>query len=387
MRKSFFCGMCFLLALVGCVAPRRVAAQFIGYTSPQTVQQTLATNTSCTGSAQIFPINNLGQVQHYLTVANISGAQKFQAEIDGVDVQGNVYTLSDVAELPGLLLGRQGVLYGSGYYPQIQVRVTCSPGTATFSASYQGGWGTSAPAGGASLLASIDKINFFAASATVSQQDNDVPTPFGSSAGTLYFQYNTSTPTGTPTLSVVCNTLGVTAGTFVLSVTPAATTALQVFQIPDQSCPLISVQFASTGSGTTLTAEYVFASPGLAKHASTDPCASGALQRITFPISAAAAATTQIVAGGAPNSIYVCGYQMSQVATAGTLQWVYGTGASCGTGTTNLTGAMGVTASQPITYGTGGATVFKVPQGDSLCLTTTGTGGTAAGIITVIEAP
>ena len=383
MRKILFA----FVAFVAFVAPRRSAAQFIGYVSPQTVQQTIATNTNCTGAAQTFPINNLGQVQHYLTLASIVNAQTFQAEIDGIDVQGNVYTLSDTAEMPGLSITRQGVLYGSGYYPQLQARITCTPNTATFSASYAGGWGTSAPTGGASLRASIDTVNFFNISATVNQNDSNVPTPFGSSAGTLYFQYNTSTPTGTPTLSVACSTLGVTASTFVTSFTPAATTALQVFQIPDQACPLISIQFTSTGTGTTLTAEYVFAPPGLSNHASTDPCSAGTFQKTTAAISAAAGATTQIIAGSTGKSIYVCGYQMSQVATAGTLQWVYGTGASCGTGTTNLSGAMGVTASQPITYGTGEATVFKVPMGNALCLTTSGAGGTASGIITLIQSP
>jgi hypothetical protein len=372
------------LTLVACTPPPRAHAQFIGYVSPQTVQQNLGTAIACTGTAQTFPINNLGQTQHYLSIASVTGAQKFQAEIDGIDRQGNVYRLSDLLENSSALFARQGTVYGAGYYPQIQILVTCSPNTATFTASYSGAWATNNGNAGAYLSAQIDKIDFFQAPANVNQSDI-FQTPFGSSAGTLYFQYNTTSVAG-GTLSVVCSTNGIATPT-AFSVTLPNTTALQVFQVPDTACPFATVNYISPGGGTSVSAEYVLATPGLSAHASTDPCASGSLAKTSVPIVAGAAATTQQIALVTGSSIYVCGYQMSQVATAGTLQWVYGTGTNCGTGTTTITGAMGVTASQPITYGAGSATVFKVPMSNELCLTTTGTGGSAAGIVTFIQSP
>jgi hypothetical protein len=374
-----------LIALIGCIPPPRAHAQFIGYTSPQTEQQSLATALNCTGAAQTFAINNRGQTQHYLSIASVTGAQTFQAEIDGIDKQGNVYRMSDVLEMAGISTTRQGSLYAGGYFPKVQISITCAPATATFTASYSGAWGTFNNSAGTYLTAQIDKLNFFTAPANVNQQDM-VQTPFGSAAGTLYFQYvGSSVANGT--LSVLCSTNGLATVTTAFTTTLANSTLTQVFQIADTSCPFATVAYGSPGGGTTVSAEYVFALPGLQEHASTDPCESGAITKTSSPIVATAAGTTQIVALSAINSIYVCGYQMSQVATAGTVQWEYGTGASCAVGTTTLTGAMGVTASSPFAYGSGSATVMKVPTGNALCLVTTGAGGTVAGIVTYIQSP
>src|SRR6266542_620813 len=173
MRKQL---LLVLLSVGGMISPAR--AQFIGYTSPQT----LATSIACTGSTQTYPINNLGQTQHYLSIANIStGTTQLQAAIQGVDVQGNVFQISDVLELGGSNLGsRQGNLTASGYFPKIQVAITCSPNTGTYSASYSGAWGTFNVNAGAYLTAQIDKVSFSGADATVNQT-NIFQTPFGSS--------------------------------------------------------------------------------------------------------------------------------------------------------------------------------------------------------------
>jgi len=370
-----------LLALVGC-ATRPVRAQFIGYTAPQTEQQTLATSTLCTGSAQTYAINNLGQTQHWLSVANVTGATKFQAELDAFDVQGNTYRISDVMEIPGLVATRQGTLYATGYFPKIQATITCSPGTATFTASYAGGWGTTNGAAGSFLTAQIDKVNFAQIAGNAPQTDT-FQTPFGSSAGAIFFQYSGSVAGGT--LAVVCNTNGTTGNSNLALFTLANVSLLQVFTVPDYGCPFVTLNYTNGGAATSITSDYVFAVPGLRNHATTDMCSSGTFPKSGTAVSAGAATTTQIIAAVAQFAIYVCGYELSQIATAGTVQWVYGTGASCGTGTTNLTGPMGVTASQPFGYGTGGNTVFKVPVGNALCLTATGAGGTVSGVVTAIQ--
>ncbi len=371
------------LALLGCAASRRAQAQFLGYVSPQTVQQTLATNTTCTGSAQTFAINNLGQVQHFVSIANVTGASTFTAELDGLDIQGNVFRISDVAQLAVIALPRQGAIYGAGYFPRLQFSVTCSPGTATFTASYSGGWGTVPTSAGAFLNASIDKINFNQASATATQTDSQEQTPFGSSSGTLIFSYS-SAPTSPGALSVKCSTNLLANPITALSVNLANKVGPQYFPVPDVACPFATVTYTPGTGGTVVASEYIFSAAGRTQ--STDPCGQGQ-PRQSSTIVAAAAATTQIIAATGGISIYVCGYQMSQVATAGTLQWEYGTGASCGTGTTTLTGAMGVTASQPIAYGGAAGTIMTAPQGNALCLVTTGAGGTAAGIVTFVQSP
>jgi hypothetical protein len=383
-----------MIGFVACAPPPKALAQFIGYTSPQTEQQTLATNLLCTGAAQTFAIQNLGQTQHYLNIANVTGATKFQAEIDGIDRQGNVLRISDILEPSNT--GSQfssGSLYGAGYFPKVQVQITCSPNTATFTASYSGAWATYNGNAGAYLAAQIDKVTFSSADATVTETDT-VQTPFGSSGGTIFFKYNTSSG-ALGTLKVQCSTVtgfGGSISTLVapaLQVTLANTTTGQSFQVPDTGCPFATVTYAPNGGGgaNTIQTEYVFAQPGASAHASTDPCQSGTFPKTSAAVFAGAATTTQQVALSLGQSIYVCGYQLSQVATAGTVQWVYGTGVNCGTGTTTLTGAMGVTASQPFSYGVGDATIMKAPTGQELCITTTGAGGTVSGIVTFIQAP
>jgi hypothetical protein len=231
-------------------------AQFIGYTLPQSTQQTLATNLACTGSPQILAVNNLGQTQHYLSIASIAGSSQFQAVIQGIDKQGNIYQITDVIETAG----RQSTASGSGYFPKVQVSVTCSPNTATFSASYSGAWGTFNTQAAAYLLAQIDKLNILTAPANADQSDS-FQTPYGSSGGTVYFQYAGGGNAG-GVLNVICSE-NVSGNEIPFTITPANVTTLQTFQIPDTACPFIQVQYGHNGAGTgTVTVEYVFAPPG-----------------------------------------------------------------------------------------------------------------------------
>lgn len=257
-----------VMSIVGWVSPTLCRAQFIGYTSPQTEQQTLATNLACTGSPQIFPVKNLGQTQHYLNVtAGTVPVNKFQAEIDGVDAFGNVYRISDVAENifnAGFNQG-QGSVSGTGYFPKIQIQITCSPNTGTFNATYSGAWGTFNLNAGSYLNAQIDKVNFSFAPGNANQTDT-FQTPFGSSAGTIYFQYAGAVAGGT--LKVTCNTnqfvIGSGTGTPLPITSLSNSNALQIFAIPDLACPFVTVNYISGGAAISVTTEYVFSLPGRA---------------------------------------------------------------------------------------------------------------------------
>lgn len=258
MRKIL---LLLLVIAAGCLRPPRAHAQFIGYNSPQTVQKTIAQNLNCTGSPQLFISgaggpDNLGQTQHYLSVASVVGAQKFQAEIDGIDRQGNVFRISDILE------PLSGNVTGSGYFPQIQIQITCSPTSATFTASYSGASSTPNVLVGSYLIAAIDKVNFNQAPANTSVSDVGIQTPFGSAAGTLQFQYNTTSIAGS-TLAVLCKSNGLSTFQTVFLTTLANTTALQAFQIPDTYCPFMNVQYTTGGGGAnTMNTEYVFSFPG-----------------------------------------------------------------------------------------------------------------------------
>jgi len=256
-----FLGLLGLLALAGCVAPHAVKAQFIGYTSPQTTQQTLATSLPCTGAAQNFPINNLGQTQHYLSVGAVTGATTFSSEIDGLDAQGNVYRISDVLQIPGVSLQRQGTLAASGYFPLIRVSVTCGPNTATFSATYSGAWGTFNSNVGSYLTAAIDKIAFFQVSGTSNASDT-MQAPFGNSLGTIYFSQNgIVTTAGTIVVSCVLNLGTIAVGS---TLTPTTAAGIQSFSVVAANCPLVNVAYiAGSSNATNISLEYVFTVPGL----------------------------------------------------------------------------------------------------------------------------
>lgn len=150
-----------LLALILCLAlaPAPAAfAQYLGAVSIQTVQAQLAVAGvgvgTCTGLPQNFITNqgipnfiNIGQNIHQASAS--SAAASFTMEIDGIDVLGNVVRISSptVQYQPTNAINGY-VAQGSGYYPNIQVTVTCTA-AATFSLSYSGSTG----GGGSAILA------------------------------------------------------------------------------------------------------------------------------------------------------------------------------------------------------------------------------------------
>lgn len=79
--------------------------------------------------------------------------------------------------------------------------------------------------------------------------------------------------------------------------------------------------------------------------------------------------TTQLVALSGTTKIYVTSFDVIAGGT-GNITFVYGTGASCGTGTTSLTGPYNLTAQAGIAKGSGLGPVLVVPSGNALCATT-----------------
>lgn len=67
-----------------------------------------------------------------------------------------------------------------------------------------------------------------------------------------------------------------------------------------------------------------------------DHCQTGLKQTVSFNISSAT--TTSLIAPVTGLNIYVCSYDINQAGGTGTILFEYGTGATCGTGTTTLTG-------------------------------------------------
>lgn len=100
-------------------------------------------------------------------------------------------------------------------------------------------------------------------------------------------------------------------------------------------------------------------------------------------IAVTSATTTQLVALLSGKSIYVTSFALVSTA-ANTAKFVYGTGSNCGTGTTDLTGAFGMSTFTVIPHGNGLGSVLYVPPSNALCVVTTTT-GTINGLVSYTQ--
>jgi hypothetical protein len=120
-----------------------------------------------------------------------------------------------------------------------------------------------------------------------------------------------------------------------------------------------------------------------------DPCQSSAIPKQSAVINISSATTTSLVAISGTTTIYVCGFSVTLASTvaADTIQFEYGTGATCGTGTVLLTGALNTAGflTGTISYGPG-STIFKTVAAQRLCaVTTVGTGPSIQGVMTFVQ--
>lgn len=84
-------------------------------------------------------------------------------------------------------------------------------------------------------------------------------------------------------------------------------------------------------------------------------------------------ATGQIIALAANQAVYVCGIFGTLTGTTPTVQFEYGTGTTCATGTHVLDGAMLPTAGSTLSLGDGLGTILRAPTGNALCAVLGGT--------------
>jgi hypothetical protein len=117
-----------------------------------------------------------------------------------------------------------------------------------------------------------------------------------------------------------------------------------------------------------------------------NPCFGNPSAVVTSVVSnPAAAGTTQLVALSAGKSIYVCsGYFGNGSGTTPTLSFEYGTGSTCGTGTTAFYPAVAVPAASaaPVLLS---APTYVVPSGNALCAVLGGTTPTASLAVTYVQ--
>ncbi len=291
-----------LLALSGWAAH----GQFVGYVSPQSVNSVVATNVACTGSPQLFitgsapapaSFANLGQTQHWLTIATTGSPTFVFAEIDGIDAQGVVYRMSDVLNLASFRTS--ATVQASGYYPKFQIQVTCATG-GSFTAAYAGSSGSGGPNAGAYQMNQIAKVIAAGAAAGSGFSENLLQTPFGNSAGVLVFAYNATGPAGS-VLSISClgNAFNNISYNFPLGTTNFPT----FFTVPPGSCPQVQVNYVSGGaSAATWNLEYDFTQPGFPAGQSVFNPTQLGVNALTEPAAGTSALSNVIATGNAKNA-------------------------------------------------------------------------------------
>jgi hypothetical protein len=157
----------------------------------------------------------------------------------------------------------------------------------------------------------------------------------------------------------------------------------------------------STGTpliGITLTTAAFEAAPTVSignTPGSTDPCQTPSVLKSSAAINITTGTTTQLVAPVAGQIVYVCSYDFTiseVVTTANTLQFITGSGGTCGSAptatNTGLYGAGGVTAGIPIHVqsSSGSGYVFKSGTAAGLCaVTAIGATGSFQGIVTFVQ--
>lgn len=89
----------------------------------------------------------------------------------------------------------------------------------------------------------------------------------------------------------------------------------------------------------------------------------------SVPITISTATTTLLATGIPGKSIYITHADVVAGGT-GSIQFIAGTGATCGTSTVNLTGAYNLVAQVGFVIGTGYGAVIVAPKGFSICAVT-----------------
>jgi hypothetical protein len=161
-----------------------------------------------------------------------------------------------------------------------------------------------------------------------------------------------------------------TAGAVVSTTSFTPSTGTQTFTITPVS-PVGDSYVATYACTTYPTAGLITAAFSPADTTSLDPCFVS--PKSTVSVSITTATTTQLVALAAGKTIYVCGFTAT-VGASSTIAFEYGTGSTCGTGTTALTGVFTPSTGAVLSL-IGEGTKIAPPVSNALCALTTGTGG------------
>jgi len=229
--------------------------------------------------------------------------------------------------------------------------------------------------------------------ATVTETSAPVRLPNFSGAGTL--TVTESGITGSPSGCTFVlkyqgnNSVTATAAVSTTSFTPA--TGVQTFFISPTvsagdnyvgvfACSVYPTAGLLTASFSPAVTTFTANTPGTG-----DPCQNPSVAKSTVSVAVTSATTTRLVALVTGAQVYVCDLALTTVGTSASVQLEYGTGATCGTGTTALTGAMVPSATVGVIKLGFGGTVTTAPASQSLCLVSGATVTSVEGVLSYVQ--
>ncbi len=315
MRRILLASAIIFFLTTAC-APRRAQAQFIGYTSPQTVQ-VRALNAVSAPATAVVP--NVGQSTHFLSYTlsgNCAGAIliTIDASNDGVNFQR--------ISADGVDIGTSGAgLFAAGYFAVVRVNLvtfTCAAPAPTLTAFYSGTSG----AGGNPFGVFTQNNN---ARMVVAQNQSTanfigiITSPSGSTGGRLYvqcvvpatqvitacpvgFQFQVNPTSGAATSAPVTNSFSV-----------ANSSGTQTFDLPSIPASGVTFSFTGGGAGTNFYAYFHFAP---ATRLTTAVPIQGLVLQNSESVSAANTAVTKSIAAAFNQQVFL--YSVSARCSAGT---------------------------------------------------------------------
>ena len=353
-------------------------AQFLGYTSPQTVGPITclnavsapATSSSTPGNAAFIPA--LGQSVHYLTYTTSGTITTMSIQLDASFNNTTFFRVSETASSPG-----SGAVSANVYYPFMRCNLTAITGGGSVTAIYTGTSVSAGPPSGIFNSSGIFNKTLATAANAALDATYDFPIPTGNSGGTIYLTYNAVASTST---IVVRAGIDSSQLTNVIILVPINNTR-SAFSIPSQAANVGQVAYAPGGGIGTYDLSYSF---GGSSNTSATLVVNPSLAIPTIcdlqqDILLSVAGNTQVLAGSGQSRIAICHISFSSTAMTD-ITFTRGTGVNCAGSAATLMGPYKQVLTMALDFGispmlVGGGANFCINQGSAV---TTGGGFTYA---------
>lgn len=294
-----------LLAVLCSALP--VRAQFIGYTSPQTVTQTALT---AANSPTTFSVSNLGQNMHFLSYTKSGTINVLDLRLEGSNDGVTFFPISDDAVD---VTTTAGVLYAVGYYPVVRVNLAAIFGGGTITANYTGTSSSSSPPLGTYAPGQVYRKLVINRQSQGTNGGATILAPYGSTAGYLLCNstQGAAFPAGsTISVSQIIANNGLAFALPATSLSAAVSTTIPVNAYPASA---LSINYLSGGaSANDFSCWYIFTPPqGGIQYVPASYRAA-----ISFSPTATAATDIFLIGGSATKTVRVTHLGIACTATA-----------------------------------------------------------------------